>query len=154
MDRRNFLWASFGMALGVGSTTAAAFTYRHYRRKAFLSSLPPPPPPSGYAPPSTNSVWLLSSEDFEQLASSDYMYKSDILQIVENSEAPGMPFLKLTVTQVDDCIYACENDERCTRFTFAKTTHPDPQKRNACWLKPGEGSFASNGARHYVSGWR
>lgn len=154
MDRRNFLWGLGGLAVGVGLTTAAAFGYRAHRRRVFVASLPPEPPPPGFAAPTGDGNWLLSTADHEALVNSDFLPTSASLEIVPNADLPGDPFSRNRVDEVGDCISACEADANCTRFTFAKATHPDASKRRVCWLKTGSGPVEANGARDYISGWR
>lgn len=53
---------------------------------------------------------------------------------------------------VKACIDACETEPSCSAFTFAKYSHPDPLKRNMCWLK-GEGfQYTFRGKTEYISG--
>lgn len=57
-----------------------------------------------------------------------------------------------TSTGLDECRDACETNEECRAFTFAKFSHPNKNKKNMCWLKKDKFTYYSSGKDHYVSG--
>ena len=153
MDRRSFIWGMGGFFVGASLSGGAAFAYRELRRARFRASLPPSPPPA-FESRGLVDGWILSAADRERIGSAEYALQSELLEIVAGSDIPGRPFSREVVKGVDDCVEACEKETRCTRFTFAKATHPDETKRNVCWIKTGEGEADSPRAPDYISGWR
>ena len=57
-----------------------------------------------------------------------------------------------TSTGLNECVEACETNEKCKAFTFAKYTHPNDKKKNMCWLKKEKFIYSTSGKEHYVSG--
>lgn len=100
--------------------------------------------------------WILTEADRAGIAEGDKLVSSDQLEILDNIDIPGSGDYSATrVTGLGDCVAACEADTDCEAFTFARSNHALPRKRQMCWLKgdaPDAEIFVSD--KTYVSGRR
>jgi hypothetical protein len=150
LQRRSFLFGAVGFSVGAAWVMAAddwtgALSVRQ--------TGPAQPRPMG----SMDGLqdWVLTDGDLSALAELDGLPRSEALRIMDNVDIPGAgDYRAESVSSVDACVAACEEDGFCNAFTFARMTHPSAEKRHMCWLKsePNPERFIDD--VHYVSGIR
>ncbi|MEM9248491.1 MAG: PAN domain-containing protein [Pseudomonadota bacterium] len=151
LSRRDALFALGGFAAGGALILGGTRSLRLARERAFAEE---------QARRAVRVVrladdgWLLSDEERAALAERDALRDSDVLEIRDAVDLPGGDFAEERVTSLDACITSCEEDARCMAFTYARTSHPLPEKRQMCWLKSAETAPAVTDTPVYVSGRR
>ena len=145
LSRRRFLAALGGFVAGGALPTSAGLGYYYGRRRrtrAVKVKL------------TREDNWILTEADREAIAAGDKLVNSDMLEILDNIDIPGGGDYRSTrVSGLGDCVEACEADTQCKAFTFARSNHPLPRKRQMCWLKA-ETPNRTVSSISYVSGRR
>lgn len=54
---------------------------------------------------------------------------------LEGHDLMGGDYENHVVSDASECYLECQSDKKCTGFTFAKNSHPLPEKHNMCYLK-------------------
>ncbi|TCM86967.1 PAN domain-containing protein [Rhodovulum steppense] len=139
LTRRELLSGIAGFALGSAVVALAGSVYRDYRRKDRVARQQVAAP--AHPPTLDDDGWLLTAEDREEFLAGDDLMSSDMLQIRDAVDIPGGDYAAFRVVGLGDCVRACEADSQCAAFTFARSSHPLPNKRRMCWLK-GAGTAA------------
>ena len=143
LSRRDALILLVGGTLGGAVATTTGLTYYYTKVKWY----PGPPPPS--------EGWLLTQEDLDALAEADRVVESTKLDILDNTDIPGSgDYSSTRVRNLGECVAACEEDSNCKAFTYARSTHAQPAKRQMCWLKEDAPERIVVESPTYVSGRR
>lgn len=135
LERRELLIAGLGFGVGGALATTTGLGYYYVRRARRLANAPVR---QVMRVPSDTSVenWVLTDDDRQVLEQSDGLPESQTLEILDNVDIPGSGDLRAEdVSSVSQCIAACEADDQCNAFTFARMSHPLAEKRHKCWLK-------------------
>ena len=103
---------------------------------------------------SHDNGWLLTEEDLAEYAAGDAMVHSDDIVLREGTDIPGGDTRGFRAGSLEECVSACEGDEACRAFTFARSTHPSSRKKRMCWIKGQGFSAPINTPGYYVSGIR
>lgn len=144
--RRDFLTLLIGGSVGGAVAMATGLTY-YYTRIRWS-----PPRVSNDAVPSD---WILTEKDLEIFAEADKAVSSDQLVILDNSDIPGSgDYQAKRVQNLGECVTSCEQDSKCQAFTYARSTHELPGKRQMCWLKTDKPEKIITDLVTYVSGHR
>lgn len=70
--------------------------------------------------------------------------------VLKGLDFAGGDIDQFEVADSDECLEACKKNLQCKAFTYARTTHPNLEKHNQCWLKDNRYHFIVNG--NYISG--
>lgn len=147
-SRRELLFGLFGVVAGgaLATTTGLGIYYTRKSRKSKKIR----------RPENTNiDDWLLTEADRKAITSGDALVRSGQFNILDATDFPGGGgYNAFGVSRLGDCIKACEADERCESFTFARSTHPSIYKRQMCWLKSEQPRNIVTDTEFYVSGHR
>ena len=65
----------------------------------------------------------------------NYRYVGNALKVYNN----GRNNHKENVYSVEECQRECQRYEACHWWNYVTNQHPDPTRRNTCWLKTGQG---------------
>jgi hypothetical protein len=151
LSRRDLLMGLAGVAAGGAVTAAGGLSYRAWRR-ANNKSLPPS---AKHLQGSQLADWVLTDDDRAALAQAGQIVPSKSLTLHDNRDIPGGGDYRSTrVASLGDCVEACEADSKCNGFTFARLSHPLPEKRQMCWLKGDSKLPDMVASGDYVSGVR
>jgi hypothetical protein len=147
-SRRNFLFGVVGFGLGGALATATGLGVYYYRRSRRQV-------PWIVRDSASLEEWVLTESDFNALAELDGVPGSEALQIMDNVDIPASgDFRAERVSSARECVAACEADEQCNAFTFARLSHPQEHKRHMCWLKENGKPDRLVDDVHYISGLR
>lgn len=123
LSRRSFL-AGVG-----GGLASAALAWGLWKYNLFPRGVPDAYP----VPECCNYVdyagWMLTKGDKERLLA------QDSLKLLDASRVDGHDFADQVVADANACASWCLAEPDCQGFSFAKATHPDPNRQNRCWLK-------------------
>jgi hypothetical protein len=145
LKRRDFLTFLIGGSIGGAAATATGLTY-------YFTVVKRRPRVSNHSAPGD---WILTEKDLEAFAEADNAVSSDQLVILDNSDIPGSgDYQSMRVHNMGECVTSCEQDSKCQAFTYARSTHELPAKRQMCWLKADKPEKIVNGLVTYVSGHR
>lgn len=129
LTRRDFLGFVAGGTVGGAVATATGLTY-YYKVVKWRPGKP------RLAPEPSDGGWILSQEDLDAFAEADRLVESDTLTMLDNADIPGSgDYKSMRVRNLGECVTACEEDSQCQAFTYARSTHELPRKRQMCWLK-------------------
>jgi hypothetical protein len=143
--RRDFLTFLIGGGIGGAAATAMGLTYYYKVVKWY-------PRFSDHGAPSD---WILTEKDLEAFAEADKAVSSDQLVILDNSDILGdSGYQAMRVHNLGECVTSCEQDSKCKAFTYARSTHEHPAKRQMCWLNADKPEKIVNDLATYVSGHR
>ncbi len=143
LSRRDFFFLAGGFLVGGAAASAtgiAILRYKAYKRQAILIA--------------GDDGWLLTNDERSEISQGDDIVKSHILDVRDQVDIPGGDYKAMTVSNLSECVSACEEDQNCQGFTFARSTHPIEEKRRACWLKSSDMGKPVFNAASYVSGKR
>ncbi|MDJ1008166.1 MAG: PAN domain-containing protein [Paracoccaceae bacterium] len=143
ITRRHLLFGLAGIGIG-----GAAFGLLG---RATRAPAPAPWVPRGLA---EDDGWLLPPEERAAFEAADALVESDVFALRDAVDLPGGDLEALRVRSLSECVAACEADGRCEAFTYARASHPQPEKRRICWLKSEAAEREIAGAPDYVSGRR
>lgn len=150
LSRRDFLTFLIGGTLGGAVATTTGLTYYYTKlkpRNLDMRAVSQPLP--------ADDEWLLTEADLEAFAEADRMVDSTELTMLDNTDIPGSgDFQSMRVRNLGECVSACEANSDCQAFTYARSTHALPAKRQMCWLKSEEPQTLVSELSTYVSGRR
>ncbi|MEO0946080.1 MAG: PAN domain-containing protein [Pseudomonadota bacterium] len=150
MNRRELIIAALGLGIGGSLATGTGLGYYYYRRSQRQVNVRQV---RRKASDSAVDNWLLTDADHAALAERNDLPSSDAIQILENVDIPGAGDLRSErVANVSECVAACEADDQCNAFTFARISHPETEKRHMCWIKGQENPERQLMNIHYISG--
>lgn len=147
-SRRDVLFGLGGVLVGGAVATAAGLAYREYRRRRGSAG------PPNYVRPPADDGWLINADERRAASSGDALVSSADLDIRDAVDIPGGDYEAFHAGGLSECVSACEADENCRAFTYARSTHFAEDKRGMCWLKSGDTQPAVENAAAYVSGRR
>jgi hypothetical protein len=146
LKRRDFLAFAIGGTLGGAVATATGLTYYYQRVKPWHIFARA----QRQAAPAN---WILNEEDLEAFARADALVESNQMEMLDNTDIPGSGDFRATrVRNLGECVTACASEDRCKAFTYARSTHALPEKRQMCWLKEDDPERIVSGLSTYVSG--
>jgi len=79
------------------------------------------------------------------------IHEKDVL-LLKGHDLIGGDYDNFKASSAEECLQTCESLPKCTAFTYAKDTHPNPNKHNSCWLKDQHVKYNVND--NYISGTR
>ena len=147
-SRRELLAGVGGMVVAGAVATTAGLTFWKTSRHRLETVQPP------RAAVSADDGWIITAEERRMALDGGPVVSSDILDIRDAVDLPGGDFSSLSVANLSECVMACEKDERCQAFTYARAAHHNEQKRRMCWLKTRDTQPPVTNAAAYVSGRR
>jgi hypothetical protein len=140
LSRRAFVFTVGGGLAGL----SLAWSLGGVNRLERLLRLPEPAR-GGCCAPADYQGWMVTPTDKEKLI----LGRS--LTILEDTDLPGRDIASGQVSGVEECESWCLSEEGCLSFTYAKPDHPDPAKRDTCWIKDSD-SIRTLPSPFYVSG--
>lgn len=143
ISRRDLIIAASAGALGCVVTGTAGLTAYKIRKSAWST-----PAPTAVA----SDGWLLSDDDLAEMAKLDALPETEAFELQPAVDFMGGDIEALEVTGLGQCVEVCEDNRQCKAFTYAKTSHPNADKRLMCWLKDGAVNARTDSG--YVSGVR
>ena len=152
LRRRELLVAGVGFGVGGALATATGLGAYYVRRSRRLAK---PSVRQVRRKPSDSALdnWVLTDADRQTLVESDGLPQSQTLEILDNVDIPGAGDLRAEdVSSVSQCVAACEADDQCNAFTFARLSHPIDNKRHKCWLKSEKNPQRRVTDINYISG--
>lgn len=148
--RRAFLFGFASFGVGAAAMMATDFALNASAKERTVT-----PPQPRYFDDTGVRDWVLTDGDFDVLATQDGLPRSSTLSLMDNADIPGGgDFREARMSNVTECVTACEEDEACNAFTYARLSHPRADKRNMCWLKSEGDAERAVDSIHYISGVR
>lgn len=149
ISRREALLGIAGFAIGSGVVSVAGARFREQQRQTLLAERT-----RITVSRIGTDGWLISEEERAAIADADAFRTSEILDVRDAVDLPGGDYQAMRVGSLGECIEACEGDENCAAFTYARASHAVEDKRRMCWLKGGQTGAPVTDTAAYVSGRR
>lgn len=78
--------------------------------------------------------WIVTPDEKKSLVKAGNNQKARV-EYLEGTDLPGDDLLQTTAANAEECGEICSEQEVCEAFTYAKPSHPNPAKKNKCFLK-------------------
>ena len=86
----------------------------------------------------------------EALLSIAVLLKETEILLLDGLDLKGGDYRSTKVKDEKECLEICLKEEKCSAYTYAKATHPNPKKHKSCFLKSGNTRISVD--HHYISG--